>query len=110
MFSFMTSSSTNSTKRGKVVGFNLDNINRKRGGWHRFIYFCGDLLQDVAELLGCKIATTAAVLVPIILSIAMVVAVINFCHLYSQQNHLVYDLSTHTNPCLACRTKSLHRK
>ena len=37
----MTSSSTNSTKRGKVVGFTLDNINRKRGGWHQF-FFGGD--------------------------------------------------------------------
>ena len=35
----MTSSSTNSAKRGKVVGFTLDNINRKRGGWHQFFFF-----------------------------------------------------------------------
>ena len=55
----MTSSSTNSTKTGKVVGFNLDNINRKRVGWHRFVFwgvlekgvtlFSGGLLQTQGE-------------------------------------------------------------
>ena len=38
----MASSSTNSTKKGKVVGFTLDNIYEKRGGgWHRFFFLGG---------------------------------------------------------------------
>ena len=42
----MTSISTNSTKRGKVVGFTLDNINEKRGVSIDFFFFGGGLLEN----------------------------------------------------------------
>ena len=51
----MTSSSKNSTKRGKVIGSTLDNINRKRGVGIKF--FFGRLLEKGVPLFSGGLQT-----------------------------------------------------